>query len=389
MKTITERDRNRPLTWVGVAGFEPTTSSSRTKRATKLRHTPMMRRASLAERSPPAEISWDQGQQRCLRWAGEAKWCVRRGAQAGGDVQPGVSIARQALGPPPIEIGVGDKRAEAWHANLAPMSVTDHHQREAVRRHPIQHAVVGRVGDTDADSRLGTDPTDGWGPLTLLSAGGSDSPTGCGPACSAGDLAISIASDVRIVDADELNPAAIGQPQRPASVREVEPPRVHQALLQVLPRQRLRTVTQSRATLPEIACWVFQGRGVIVIRSEDECSRPIEQRPERVESDRNRVPVRDVVAGVEHEIRLQPRQVPYPRTLLRLPRGEVEVGDVQDTDRCSALREHRYVEPAQPEGADLIDGRIGKASGSHPERGQRQDCSRSFRRGQLPGTPEM
>jgi hypothetical protein len=26
---------------VGVAGFEPTTSSSRTKRATKLRHTPM------------------------------------------------------------------------------------------------------------------------------------------------------------------------------------------------------------------------------------------------------------------------------------------------------------------------------------------------------------
>ncbi len=32
--------RIMPLTWVGVAGFEPTTSSSRTKRATKLRHTP-------------------------------------------------------------------------------------------------------------------------------------------------------------------------------------------------------------------------------------------------------------------------------------------------------------------------------------------------------------
>ncbi len=27
--------------WVGVAGFEPTASSSRTKRATKLRHTPL------------------------------------------------------------------------------------------------------------------------------------------------------------------------------------------------------------------------------------------------------------------------------------------------------------------------------------------------------------
>jgi hypothetical protein len=36
--------RNRALTCVGVAGFEPTTSSSRTKRATKLRYTPMTAR---------------------------------------------------------------------------------------------------------------------------------------------------------------------------------------------------------------------------------------------------------------------------------------------------------------------------------------------------------
>lgn len=37
--------RIRPLTWyftVGVAGFEPTTSSSRTKRAAKLRYTPII-----------------------------------------------------------------------------------------------------------------------------------------------------------------------------------------------------------------------------------------------------------------------------------------------------------------------------------------------------------
>ncbi len=46
---IRVRKQNRnPLAWapdlriqtVGVAGFEPTASSSRTKRATKLRHTP-------------------------------------------------------------------------------------------------------------------------------------------------------------------------------------------------------------------------------------------------------------------------------------------------------------------------------------------------------------
>ena len=34
------RQRKMASDLVGVAGFEPTTSSSRTKRATKLRHTP-------------------------------------------------------------------------------------------------------------------------------------------------------------------------------------------------------------------------------------------------------------------------------------------------------------------------------------------------------------
>ena len=32
---------SRDITLVGVAGFEPTASSSRTKRATKLRYTPL------------------------------------------------------------------------------------------------------------------------------------------------------------------------------------------------------------------------------------------------------------------------------------------------------------------------------------------------------------
>ncbi len=43
-----QKQKRSPLAWapdlriwtVGVAGFEPTASSSRTKRATKLRHTP-------------------------------------------------------------------------------------------------------------------------------------------------------------------------------------------------------------------------------------------------------------------------------------------------------------------------------------------------------------
>jgi hypothetical protein len=39
-KNRTAQDTDLQLYSVGVAGFEPTASSSRTKRATKLRHTP-------------------------------------------------------------------------------------------------------------------------------------------------------------------------------------------------------------------------------------------------------------------------------------------------------------------------------------------------------------
>ena len=46
---------------VGVTGFEPATSSSRTKRATKLRHTPMarsLRAGNESSRRPPAHRAW-------------------------------------------------------------------------------------------------------------------------------------------------------------------------------------------------------------------------------------------------------------------------------------------------------------------------------------------
>ena len=53
------RPEGRPISpSVGVAGFEPTTSSSRTKRATKLRHTPVERMESTgASRPRPKRVA--------------------------------------------------------------------------------------------------------------------------------------------------------------------------------------------------------------------------------------------------------------------------------------------------------------------------------------------
>ena len=63
-------DEGPAIQMVGVAGFEPTTSSSRTKRATKLRHTPVRppngkrNRASIAELAGSLEIgARNEGQQ--------------------------------------------------------------------------------------------------------------------------------------------------------------------------------------------------------------------------------------------------------------------------------------------------------------------------------------
>ena len=53
----TRQDRKWPVTWVGVAGFEPAASSSRTKRAAKLRYTPHAVRRSQESRRPPAKFS--------------------------------------------------------------------------------------------------------------------------------------------------------------------------------------------------------------------------------------------------------------------------------------------------------------------------------------------
>ena len=109
---------------VGVTGFEPAASSSRTKRATKLRHTPWQSPPGGAatqedsRTSPPPQsvrarrwqrgdcdragpdvapvgdctvsgVAGDEGQQRRLGPAGEAHRRVGRGAEPGRDVQPG------------------------------------------------------------------------------------------------------------------------------------------------------------------------------------------------------------------------------------------------------------------------------------------------------------
>ena len=83
-----QQDADRELVWwVGLTGFEPAASSSRTRRATKLRHSPnasgVYRSRSCGSTTSPRHPQPDrrERQQRRLGAAAEAHRGVRRGAQ--------------------------------------------------------------------------------------------------------------------------------------------------------------------------------------------------------------------------------------------------------------------------------------------------------------------
>src|ERR1700726_893887 len=137
-----------PSAWnfsVGVAGFEPAASSSRTKRAAKLRHTPPPETAWTPGRPGPGTLgsladTGNQREQGCLRPAGEPERRPRRGPEPGGHVQPrsvraalgGMPV--QATGPFGLDATVGDQGPVARYADLAAVRVAGHQQVVAVGR---------------------------------------------------------------------------------------------------------------------------------------------------------------------------------------------------------------------------------------------------------------
>src|SRR5690242_11846227 len=162
-----------PMTWVGVAGFEPAASSSRTKRAAKLRYTPpawnltgtardfdslaearacsRIARHSVnqgASQTPNglARFARRQGEQGGLRAAGEPGRGPRGRAQTGGNVQPGGPVGRvpvQAADPLPLDPAVGDQGAVERQAQLPAVGVPGEQEVVAVRREPVEQSRLG------------------------------------------------------------------------------------------------------------------------------------------------------------------------------------------------------------------------------------------------------
>ena len=85
----------------------------------------------------------------------------------------------------------------------------------------------------------------------------------------------------------------------------------------------------------EVLQRVDRPRRPVVVGAEDEGARPVEQRAERVEHPRHPGLVGEVVAGVDHQVRLERVQPGDERHLLALPRNHVQVRDVEDPERVA------------------------------------------------------
>src|SRR6266540_116822 len=139
---------------VGLTGFEPATSSSRTKRATKLRHSPNAPLAYMGSWLGRNRVNaGDDGEEGCLRAAGETDGGVRRGAEAAGDVEGCLAAVHapggKALYAGRVQVAVGDQGAVDRHCYLAAVGVAGQDQGIAVADETVQHPLVRRMRHAD------------------------------------------------------------------------------------------------------------------------------------------------------------------------------------------------------------------------------------------------
>ncbi len=181
---------------------------------------------------------------------------------------------------------------------------------------------------------------------------------------------------MRVVEAGELDVEPADR-QPAAGVGEVQPAGGVEAVTELLPRVvdgaadaaspaavRVVEAVDAAAQGGEVAGRVLAGGPVVVVGAEDVDAGELHQRPERVEGGGHTVRVGEVVAGVHDEVGPEPGEALEPALLLLLPGHHVDVGDLQDPDGPGPLGQDWYVDPAQPERADLVPGGVGEAGGA-------------------------
>ena len=211
-------------------------------------------------------------------------------------------MAVQPLGAGRLEVAVGGEGADARQAHLAAVRVPGHDRVVAVRGELVEHPQVRRVRDRQPD------------------VGGRRS---AGPATS------SSRSYSRCGSSTPAN-ANVVSPTRSVvrRVGQVAPAGVEERPAQVAPRQLGALGVAPPVVGQEVAQRVAQRRGEVVVGAEHEDAGHVEQRAEDVPQHRHRRRVGQVVAGVDHQVRVAATASPRSHSCLRVWRGV----------RCRSLR---------------------------------------------------
>ena len=198
-----------------------------------------------------------------------------------GVVRPLLSQSLQALGPPRGEVAVGDEGTVAGDAELAAVGVAGEQQVRAVLGEMVQHALVRGVDDGHAEVRV-----------PVLAPG------------AAGPAGVPFPAQVRIVHAGEVEADALaapptgggwsGPPSRPCRTRSAaaaSPVRLVSRLALDGPQQIGRGVLEAGAE--------------VVVGPGDKHAGKFQQRAQRLQQGVHGLGVAEVVAGVDHQVRLQ------------------------------------------------------------------------------------
>ena len=213
---------------------------------------------------------------------------------------PASAVSRETLCAPSVQIAVRNQRAIEGHADLAAMSMSRHDQIVPVAGHRIDHAAIRRMCDANRN-------------INLVAVD------------RARDLGIMILSQMRIIGAAEAEPYAFDL-QRRAGVCQVDPAGFLETSPEILPWESLLRTTISATRAPEVTQRVLECRCVVIVGTPDIHARTFQQPPEASQHEGHSILVREVIAGVDHQIRLQRTKSGQPALACPEMRRHVDIG---------------------------------------------------------------
>ena len=246
-----------------------------------------------------------QSQQRRLGPAAEPQRRERRRADARRDVQRHVGAPpRRALGPRPVEVAVGDDGAVERQAELAAVGVAGHHQLIAVGRRTGRAPGFRRVRQAQPSGSRRDWPARRWSRTGRASMCGSSTPAAAmrSPATSSSRRVCVMSSQPRSVNAARRSCHGSG-------------------------------CRAPGARVGQVVGRVLQPRPEVVVAAEHENAGHRKQVAQRLHDGGHRLRVRQVVAGVDHQIRLPAGELAQPGLFAPLVGPHVDIADVQHPQR--------------------------------------------------------